>query len=147
MYDISGFGFVLTIVGSVTFPSGFTVSEFADDADPFDTPAVTIGNTAMGSNGDLVGWSSAAPAVVNLNVIPGSDDDANLEILFEANRVASGKTSAKDEITITAAYSDGRVVTYSGGKCTSYVPDPGLANSGRLKTRPYSFAFENRDRS
>ena len=54
MQDISASGISLLVRGSVTFPNGFTVTQFADDADPFDLPALEIAATAMNLNGELV---------------------------------------------------------------------------------------------
>jgi len=61
MQDISAIGFTLVLRASETFPSGFTITEVADDADPFDIPAVEIASTAMNVNGDLIAWSAPAP--------------------------------------------------------------------------------------
>lgn len=141
--DVSGFGARVTIIGSATFPSGFTVSQFADDADPFDIPSVQIKDKAMGVNGDLVTWSKANPCSLTLNVIPNSDDDKNLAALFDANRVGKGKQSAGDVITINVVYPDGKTKSFTQGTPTDYMPGTGLASSGRLKSKPYAFAFEN----
>src|SRR5574343_1608278 len=111
MNNISGFGLQIQVIASVTFPSGFTLTQFADDADPFDLPSIQIADKAMGLNGDLVVWSKANPIPVTVNVIPGSDDDKNLAILYDANRVGRGKVSARDEITLVGIYPDGSTIT------------------------------------
>ncbi|WP_152035037.1 phage tail fiber protein [Pseudomonas ovata] len=102
MYDVSGTGLSLNIVASKIFPNGFPVTEFADDADPFDLSAVTAATAAMNVNGDLVVYSSPQPILPSINVIPGSEADNNLQILFEANRAAKGKKIARDVIKIVA---------------------------------------------
>lgn len=145
--DISGFGLRLRVVASATFPAGITLSQFADDADPFDFPDLTVAETAMGVNGDLITWSKANPLLVTVNVIPGSEDDQNLAILLEANRVGRGKQSARDQITLTAMYPDGKSNTASVGVITQGRPGQSVASSGRMKTKPYTFAFENLSRS
>jgi hypothetical protein len=142
MKDISGFGLRVRVVASVTFPAGFTVSQFADDADPFDFPSLQVGDNAMGVNGDLVVWSKANPVKPTLNVIPGSEDDKNLAILLEANRVAKGKFSARDTVTMTALYPDGTQKTLSSGAITDGAPGNSVSNAGRLKSKSYAFAFE-----
>lgn len=142
--DISGFGLQVQIKASVTFPAGVTITQFADDADPFDLPEVVIGETAMGVNGDLISWSKANPLMPALAVVPGSDDDINLGLLFEANRVAKGKQSARDVITLVAVYPNGNTVTFSEGKILAGPPGNALASSGRLKSNTYKFAFENK---
>lgn len=144
MADVSGFGAIVKLVADKTFPSGVALTQFSDDADPFDFPAIDVNETAMGVNGDLITWSRATPLPLTLNFIPDSEDDVNLAILLEANRAARGKTSAKDKITISVAYPSGKLVTLSGGVIVSGVPSSSLAGSGRLKTKPYTFNFENK---
>ncbi|EAA1041279.1 hypothetical protein GPN87_003089 [Salmonella enterica] len=144
MEDISGVGLRVTVVASKTFPAGFTITQFADDADAFDIPSMQLADKAMGLNGDLITWSKAAPLTPTINVIPGSDDDKNLQVLAEANRVAKGKRSALDVITLTVIYPDDSGATYSPGKITDSMAGKGVASSGRLKTNAYIFAFENR---
>ena len=145
--NISGSGLHLNLVASVTFPSGLSITHFADDGDPFDTPSVKIAEAAMTLNGDLVTWNKAAPTNCTLNVIPGSDDDVNLRILAEANRAGKGKTLARDEITLTATYPDGKTITLSGGILTDYVPGDSVTSAGRKKSHAYAFAFETISRS
>ena len=141
--DISGFGLKATLIASVTFPAGFVISQFADDADPFDLPQIQIGDKAMGLNGDLITWSKANPLILNMNVIPAGDDDKNLAVLAEANRVGKGKQGARDVVTITGIYPDGRTITFSGGKITDAPIGSSVASAGRLKSKTYAFAFEN----
>lgn len=143
-HDISGFGLRINLIASNTFPSGFMISQFADDGDPLDTPAIAIADKAMGLNGDLITWSQATPLELTLNVIPDSEDDLNLAALAEANRVSKGKRSARDIITLVGIYPDGKTVTYTNGKMTNAIPGTPVASAGRKKTKPYTFAFEGK---
>jgi hypothetical protein len=143
MNDISASGISLNVTADKTFPNGFVFTEFADDADPFDLPSLDIAATAMNVNGDLVTWTAPQPVVPTINAIPGSDGDNNMAILFEANRAAKGKTVARDVITIVATYPDGSTVTLSNGKMTAGFPGKSVASAGRLKSKAYTFAFEN----
>lgn len=143
MADISGFGLKVTIRASQTFPSGFTVTQFADDADPFDTPSQQVKDKAMGLNGDLITWSKANPLLVTLNVIAATEDDRNLAALLEANRAAKGKNPVQDVITMTATYPDGRTRTLNAGAITDGIPSNSVASAGRFKSKAYQFAFEN----
>ena len=145
--DISGFGLRVNIRASNTFPVGFNVTQFADDADPLDAPSIQVADKAMGLNGDLITWSTANPLLATLNVIPGSEDDINLATLLEANRVAKGKTSARDRITMTTTYPDGSTVISSKGRITDGNPSKSVASAGRLKTNAYQFVFENQVKS
>lgn len=144
MQDVSGFGFVINVIASNTFPTGFTLSAFADDADPFDIPELTVKDKAMGLNGDLIVWSKANPINITLAVIAGSEDDLNMSALLEANRVGRGKFSALDVITLTAAYPSGNMLTLSPGTITAGMTGSSVASAGRVKTKSFAFSFENR---
>jgi hypothetical protein len=140
--DVSGFGLRVRLRASSTFPAGVTISQFADDADPFDLPSIQIADKSMGVNGDLIVWSKANPIIWSISVIPQSEDDRNLAILLEANRTSRGKFSARDEITVTGIYPDGSQVTLIAGTITDGPPGSSVASAGRLKSKTYMFAFE-----
>lgn len=144
MQDISGFGIQVTLVASVTFPSGITITEFADDADPVDTPSQQLADMAMTLNGDLLKWSTANIIPLTLNLIPQSPDDVNLAILAEANRVGRGKTSARDVLTATIVYPNGSATVLSNGVITDAMINNSVATAGRVKSKPYIFGFENK---
>lgn len=142
--DISGFGAIVTIAASNTFPSGFPITQFADDADPLDFASIQVADKAMGLNGDLITWSRANPLPVSISVIPGSPDDVALGILAENNRVGQGKTSAADIITLTVAYPDLSIITFSQGKLTDAPFGKSIASQGRMKSKTYVFTFQNK---
>jgi hypothetical protein len=141
--DVSGFGFTLAINASVTFPAGFPVTQFSNDVDPADFPAVKIGDVVMGLNGDLISWAKAAVLPMTISVIPGSPDDMNLQILAQANRVGQGKISNYDVINVTAVYPDGSTVILTDGKITDATFGRAILAEGRQKTRPYTFQFQD----
>ncbi|GAB1830104.1 phage tail fiber protein [Achromobacter xylosoxidans] len=147
MYDTSAIGVALRCVASESFPSGFTITEFADDADPFDIPAIDIATPAMNVNGDLVVFSAPTPITITISVIPGSDADNNLAVIFEANRAAKNKRHARDEITLVGTYPDGASLTLSEGKMTNGMPGNSPASAGRIKSKAYTFAFQNLSRT
>jgi hypothetical protein len=145
MEDISAYGIGVRVVASNTFPAGFDVTQFADDADPFDFPDIKIADKKMGVNGDLVVWSVASPIEFTLSVVPGGTDDQNLAILLEANRVGAGKLSAQDVIQVTGTYpQDGKPIILTNGKLTDGPVASSASSAGRLKSKVYKFAFENR---
>lgn len=143
MADISAFGLRVTIRASSTFPGGFTISQFASDADPIASAAGDIAGTEMNLNGELNSWTIAAAVPLVINVIPGSEDDENLQILFDANKVARGRRSARDVITAVVYYPDGRRRTLTRGRLTNGSGMPGVASAGRLQSRQYTFMFED----
>jgi hypothetical protein len=143
MYNVSGFGFEARITASKTFPNGFTVTEFPDDADPLDSPDFTAADTAMGTNGDMIVWSRPAGIEVAFAVIPGSPGDTNLEALLNANRVGKGKQSARDQVGIVLAYPDSTFATLTEGVIVVGSIIKQVASAGRIKTRVYRFRFGN----
>lgn len=143
MENITGFGSKVQIVASVSFPAGFTVTQFAGDTDPFDLPSLQIADKEMGLNGDLATWAKAVPTDVSLSVYPGSEDDKNLSIIYEANRVGKGKNSVNDVISMVIASPDGDVVRVVNGVMTDAMPGFSVASEGRQKTKVYIFSFEN----
>ena len=143
MADISGFGAVVNVIASSTFPVGFPITQFSDDTDAFDFPSIQIGDKAMGVNGDLITWNRATPLTGSISVIVGSTDDTALQLIAKNNRVGRGKANALDVITMTVIYPDTTSVTFTGGKITDAMFGKSLASTGRLKTRTYQFAFEN----
>jgi hypothetical protein len=145
--DVTGFGAVVNLIASNTYQNGISLSQFADDVDPFDLPSQKVGDATMGVNGDLITWSRASPVKTNIAVIQGSDDDQNLSILLQANTPVRGKSLAYDIITITVAYPDGTLLTLANGKITDGMPGASLASSGRLKSKVYMFSFESRSGS
>jgi len=144
MQNISGYGFRVNVIASNTFPVGVVLSSFADDADPFDIPSIQIADKAMGINGDLIIWSKANPIIINLNLIPQSSDDLLMATLLEANRVGRGKIGARDIITMTGIYPNGTPIILTNGAITDGLPGSAVASSGRLKSKIYTFCFENK---
>lgn len=144
MQDISGFAIEVTLIASVTYPSGIIITQFADDADPFDSPSQQLADMSMTLNGELLKWSTANIIPLTINLIPQSEDDINLAILAERNRVGRGKSSARDVITVSGIYPDGSAVTLTNGFITDAVINTSVASAGRLKSKPYVFGFENK---
>lgn len=146
MHNISGFGLRVAIRASVTFPSGIILSAFADDSDPLDLPQLTLAETAMGLNGELLTWAKPNGIPMNLSLTPNGDDDINMTILAEANRVGRGKRGARDVITATIKYPDGSTVTMSQGVIVGAIIGIPVASAGRMKSKPFQFMFENMTR-
>ena len=140
--DVSGLGTSVTFLASKTFPTGFNITNYMDDSDPFGFDAVDTAGFAMGMNGNLITWSKATPTTVTLNVIPGSDDDLNLDLVAEMNRAQKGRRPIRDVITITVSYGDGSTYTLSGGKLVNYMPGKSYSSEGKGKSKPYKLVFE-----
>lgn len=147
MADISGFGLVVNLIASETFPTGITLTQFADDADPVEMTSIQIADKAMGLNGDLITWNRAIPVPCVLSVIPGTDDDNNLAIIAENNRSGRGKIVTRDIISISIVYPDGTSLFLTQGTMTDSMFGKSIASAGRMKSKNYSFSFENMTRA
>ena len=143
MNNIGGFGLKIAVTASITFPIGFVVTQFADDADPFDVPDIQIRDKAMGLNGDLVSWGKAIPISIKIAVIPDSADDINFAILAKTNRVGAGRNPVTDIINMIGTYPSGEYVMLTNGVMTDAPLASSVSSSGRMKSKTYSFAFEN----
>jgi len=142
--DITGSGLTVNIIATGTFPAGFDVTQFPDDTDPLDVPELQTAEVAMGLNGDLISWSTPKPVLVDIAVIPDSEDDLNLGILFEANRTGKGKRSVADKITFSRSFPGENPLIATNGKIIAGNPFSGVSSDGRKKTKIYRFAFENK---
>lgn len=142
MYNTSSFGTKGNVVASKTFPQGFPLSAFADDADPLDSPDLQVADAAVGVNGDMITWSRPGMIEITIAVIFGSVDDQNLDALLDANRVAKGKSSANDVVSVTYTYPSGMTVNMGPGIIKSGVIVPKISAQGRVMTRHYTFQFE-----
>lgn len=142
MINISAFGSIAQFTASRTFPNGFTVTEFADDADPIDSPPFTAADTGVGLNGDMVVWNRANILEVVVNVIPNTEGERNLAVLLDANRTGKDKSGARDVVGLVVAMPDGSKITCTNGTPIDGVLINAVASVGRLKTKPYRFRFE-----
>lgn len=143
MADISGFGTRVKIVASNSFPLGFSSTEFSDDADPIDMASIKIADSAMSLGGTLLTWATAVPIPIVITAYANSDFDKNLSFLLNENRVAKGKRSARDSITMVVSYPNGDSTTLVKGIITDGPPSVSIASAGKLKTNAYSFTFQD----
>lgn len=144
--NISLFGLSANVKASDSFPAGFMLSAWADDMPPIEAADLEIAASGMGPNGDLVVWQKPAVIPLTFAVIPNSDDDRNLTLLLEANRISRNKgISPMDEITCTISFQDGRTITLIQGIITGGPSTPNGTQDGRLTSRKFTFAFEDKN--
>lgn len=142
---ISANGLAVSLAASVSGITG-VLTDFADDADGFDSPSTAIAESAMGLNGNHVFWKTANPIPVNLSVIPNSPSDRLLSTLYHLNRVGDGKDAVSDIITLTFEYpaiADAIPIVCSQGIIVSGTPLNSAASGKRIKTKVYNFMFGN----
>ena len=141
---VTGTGTKITIIAIPTFPAGVTISQFPDDQDPVSFGNQDIAEVAMGVNGDMIVWDRPSVINITLSVIPGTEDDKNLGILFDMNRVAKNKVSAQDKITMTVTSPGSDPKTYTGGAIIGGPAGDTVNGNTRRQTKQYFFAFENK---
>jgi hypothetical protein len=143
MFNISGFGLTISLIASNTFPVGVILTNFPDDTDAVDFPTIEIADGEVGVNGDLVVWSKGAKIPCTISAIPDSPTDIQLALLLAANRIGRGKISARDTFQMALVQGNDNLFTLTGGIIVSGMPSNSVANSGRMKSKPYNFIFEN----
>jgi hypothetical protein len=143
MINSSGFGVKVILIATGTFPVGFVITQFADNADSIAVENVDIADGTVGMNGDFIRWQAGKPILIDINVIPGGTDDRNLQILAEANRATLGKVPINDVITLTKVLPDGTGLMAVKGVLVNAPIGTSIEGSGRLKTKTYKFKFEN----
>lgn len=144
MADISGFGLVVALTATNSFPFALPITQFADDTDPLDSGPIDIADKAMGLNGDPIYWAKANLIPMSLAVIPASVDDVNLQILADNNRVGPGKAGVNDIINAVITYPDGTAIILGQGRLVSAPPLKSVSSAGRLKSRVYGFVFASK---
>ena len=129
------------MISSNTHPFGIAIESFPDDVDPISFSPINIKEAQMDLNGKPVSWAIGVMIPLNISVIPGSDDDEQLYVLFNANRASGFMSPKRDEITLTISYPDNSMKVFSKGYIVSGTPSAGAAASGRITTKTYGFAF------
>lgn len=141
--DISAMGLKVLIKAVPTYPVGIEITHFADDGDSLNISDLTIMESGMGVNGDMVVWRVATPCEIELNVIPGTDECKELEKLFNLNMTQKNRISSKDLISMTITHPDGHQSVLSNGYIIGGKPAQDYSSTGRANSRSFRFVFEN----
>lgn len=147
MTDISAAGLSITFVTTISYPLGFTITAFADDADPLNIADINVGDMALDLNGNAYEWSVAEPVPVDLNLHANTEGSEDLDGLFDANKPGPNKQTVRDTITMTVNFPNKPTEIYSGGTTISYAPGTGTNSSGKQKVKKYSFKFSQMTRA
>ena len=141
--DVSAIGFKILVKDTKIFPDGFTISRTADGADPFAFSTVTVGSATTDANGYKVYATTPNPTEFTINLLPTSEEDKNMSLLFESHRPRPGIPRTGGEITITVIYADGSSTT--ANDCSFLTGDPkrSIQGDSRYKNKVYTFACED----
>lgn len=141
--DVSAMGVSATITAIPSYPVGHTITQFADDGDSLAVADMTIMQSGMGVNGDLVVWRVPVPTQITMNLIPGTDDCKFMENLFKLNITQKNKSSSKDLITMTINHPNGNITVMTNGYIVAGKPTQDYQANGRARTRSFTLVFEN----
>lgn len=136
LHDIAATGVSVFIRSDTSFPQGFTLDGLADDVDPLAFAEMTVAETDVNVNGDLVVWGK--PQIMNptINVLAGSPADDNLQVML-----SSRENGVREQVEMTVTYPDGSSVTASEGVLTTGTKGKSISSAGRVATRAYGFVF------
>lgn len=142
--NIGGVGLSITVFASITFPQGFTLTEFSTEADPLEMPTdIEITNSQIGLNGDKAVWQVVPKISVGINLMPGTEGDKNMQILANTNRKAKNKVAPLDTITYIISYPDGKTKTCTDGNITVGKIADGVGTDSKYAPGHYVVDFAN----
>lgn len=151
MFDVSATGSKIRVeCGS----NSCNITEFYDEATPFETNEVEVTGSAMTLNGQLILWRKPTAYVVSMTVVPGSQDDLWLAQRLDDAHVRRGKVvdvdrlNAKMTIWVPQINASGRQnatvsVSYTNGRILSGPTGPSTNAEGKLSGKTYTFVFED----
>jgi hypothetical protein len=141
MIDVSGFGTSVVIVALSSFPTGFPLSQFADDIDPVVVDPIETTGFEMLYDGSIFTFDKAAPIKVAVSVVAGTSDDINLKILLQARKGGFQLINIPDITSMVIAYPDGGHTMFSNGSIISGPLADSVQSTGRKKGNTYNFVF------
>lgn len=142
--DSSAIGVAVRLTASVTYPNGINFTAFPDDGDVGITGNTEIAGNASGVNGDLIWWKTVNGIEVNIPIIPNTEEESLLNILFDANRGSKNRFPKKDIIQLVVTNPvTGVAKTYKNGIIKNGSVGYQYGGDGRVKTKTYGFVFED----
>lgn len=141
MIDVSAFGTKCYLLASTTYPTGFTIRNFADDVDPIILDPIIIAQSKRDVNGKFYSSGKGAVIPVSISVIAGSSEEVSLATIVRSNFNSTAVRPAMDEINLTLSYQDGTVVIFTQGRMISGPPSPSIVMSGRSKSSTFIVHF------
>ena len=144
MQDVSTIGLNIRLVASITYPLGIQLNSFPEEGENGPGDSQEIAGNASGVNGDLITWKTVSGIEYTLNLIPNTEQESLLDVLFQGNRAAKNRMPKKDIITIVETNPvTGAVKTYKNGIIKSGAVGYRYGNDGRIRNKTYGFVFED----
>jgi hypothetical protein len=141
MENIGGFGTTVTILATKTFPVGFTLSKFSDDVAPIEFGESQVADHEFLVDGDIISFETATAVSVKVSVIPGTEDDENLNILLNSNKSIFRIGGFPDLMVMTINYPNQAPLVLNKGYIRSGPAGTSISEAGRGKGKQYEFIF------
>lgn len=141
MEQISGFGTSITVVAIQSFPQGFKITKFADDKDPLTVQELEPVGYEVLYDGNIFAFDKGAPVMVEISVMPNTEDDDNLKILLQTRKGGVKLLPVSDVTSMVITYGDGGTVILSGGTILAGPPADSITQAGRKAGNTYKFVF------
>jgi hypothetical protein len=141
--EVSANGVKLMLFASISYPMGVEIASFNPGDDPISFDDLTVAETEMGVNGNMIVYRTPYSYNLTFNITPMTDQDAIMENIANADRIAFGKSSAKNVLTLVVIYPQGRTLTFIDGALTSIPGGFSAGGNGRIGGRQYSMSFRN----
>ena len=143
IYDVSAAGSSLSISGEGL---GLTdISDFLDDANPFQFPDTEVSGVGMNFKGALIRYARGNPFMFSVTVCSGSNSDKALRNALAKYHISKGEKISGGGISATL------IVPAMGGGTNKYSLEKGVLVSGpmgptatgegKLQGNTYTFAF------
>ena len=132
-YNVSAAGTKIEIGGEVT------ITEFADDAEPFSASPVPNADAAMTLAGNMMTWRKNGTVKIKIGVIADSENDYDLYSFIIRERQKMNTTKNYEGFQISIIKTAGFPETYSECVVESMPYSCDATNAGRWKGKVYTF--------
>lgn len=145
MFNVSTSGASVVIKSTVSIPTAYPITHFADDQGPFEVDPKEITGYGMGLNNDLVVYAKPNVVLFRLSVIANSPDDLVLRVAHKTNQAGSPSHFA-DVFDATVVIPNIAVPQrYINGKIVSGPPGDSSSADGKNQSHQYMFVFEKEE--
>lgn len=123
---------------------GVTVTQFADDSQPFSVTNTSTAHTQFDVNGDFVKTRKWGPIEIAISVIGGSEDDYKLWMLLQDTKPGSSKSPAevKELFNEATLFTGVKKITLKDGMMIDGPDSLNVSQEGRITASTYTFQFK-----
>jgi len=141
MDNVGGFGVVISLIATKTFPVGLTLSKFSDDVSPIEFSESQVADHEFLVDGDIISFETSSAVTVKIGVIPGSDDDDNLSIMLNSNKSIFRIGGLPDLMIMSILYPNQPGIVLNRGYIRSGSLGTSMSEAGRGKGKQFEFIF------